>query len=149
MAVFAIVECFNDLCEHNNDEAARNHVLNRVAPSLVYGVIILFDIATPDRIGKAPPKTFFQTENWTTLIENIHSETPLMMTRKITSFIRVHGYYERVDETHHLRLIDPKTLANSLTIRGYELDVVDSYGPTPLPAGCIGFCACKKHSERS
>ena len=149
IAVCAIGECFNYLFDHNNDEAALDQVLNRVDQSLEDGGIFLFDIATPDRIVKAPPKTFFQTRNWTTLIENIHSETPLRMTRKITSFVRVNGYYERVDETHHLRLIDPKTLGNSLTMRGYEFDMFDSYGPTPLPAGCIGFCACKKHSERS
>ena len=149
IAVCAIGECFNYLFDQNNDEAALDQVLNRVDQSLEDGGIFLFDIATPDRIVKAPPKTFFQTRNWTTLIENIHSETPLRMTRKITSFVRVNGYYERVDETHHLRLIDPKTLANSLTSRGYEFDMLDSYGPTPLPAGCIGFCACKKHSERS
>ena len=149
IAVCAIGECFNYLFDHNNDEAALDQVLNRVDQSLEDGGIFLFDIATPDRIVKAPPKTFFQTRNWTTLIENLHSETPLRMTRKITSFVRVNGYYERVDETHHLRLIDPKTLANNLTIRGYEFDMFDSYGPTPLPAGCIGFCACKKHSERS
>ena len=143
IAVCAIGECFNYLFDHNNDEAALDQVLNRVDQSLEDGGIILFDIATPDRIVKAPPKTFFQTENWTTLIENIHSETPLMMTRKITSFIRVNGYYERVDETHHLRLIDPKTLAHSLTSRGYKFDTFDTYGPTPLPAGCIGFCAYK------
>ena len=143
----AIGECFNYLFDHNNDEAALDQVLNRVDQSLEYGGIFLFDIATPDRIVKAPPKTFFQTENWTTLIENINSETPLMMTRKITSFVRVNGYYERVDETHHLRLIDPKTVTNSLTLRGYEFDMFDSYGRTPLPVGCIGFCAHKKHSE--
>ena len=134
IAVCAIGECFNYLFDRNNDEAALDQVLNRVDQSLEDGGIFLFDIATPDRIVKAPPKNFFQTRDWTTLIENIHSETPLMMTRKITSFVRVNGYYERVDETHHLRLIDPKTLANSLTIRGYEFDMFDSYGPTPLPA---------------
>ena len=148
IAVCAIGECFNYLFDHNNDEAALDQVLNRVDQSLEDGGIILFDIATPDRIVKAPPKTFFQTRNWTTLIENIHSETPLMMTRKISSFVRVNGYYERVDETHHLRLIDPKSITNSLTLRGYEFDMFDSYGPTPLPVGCIGFCAHKKHSER-
>ena len=148
IAVCAIGECFNYLFDHNNDDVALNQLLNRVDQSLEDGGIFLFDIATPDRIVKAPPKTIFQTRNWTTLIENIHLETPLMRTRKISSFIRVNGYYERVDETHHLRLIDPKTLANNLTIRGYEFDMFDSYGPTRLPAGCIGFCAYKKHSER-
>ena len=72
IAVCAIGECFNYLFDRNNDEAALDRVLHRVHQSLEVGGSFLFDIATPDRIIKAPPKQFFQTQNWTTLIENIH-----------------------------------------------------------------------------
>ena len=145
IAVCAIGECFNYLFDRNNDEAALDRVLHRVHQSLQVGGIFLFDIATPDRIIKAPPKQFFQTQNWTTLVENIHSETPLMMTRKISSFVRAGEYYERVDETHHLRLINPDTLAHRMTTLGFEFEMFECYGPTPLPAGCIGFCAYKRN----
>ncbi len=145
IAVCAIGECFNYLFDRNNDEAALDRVLHRVHQSLEVGGIFLFDIATPDRIIKAPPKQFFQTQNWTTLVENIHSETPLMMTRKISSFVRAGEYYERVDETHHLRLINPNMLAHRMTTLGFEFEMFDCYGPTPLPAGCIGFCAYKRN----
>ena len=147
IAVCAIGECFNYLFDRNNDEAALDRVLHRVHQSLEGGGIFLFDIATPDRIMKAPPKQFFQTQNWTTLVENIHSETPLMMTRKISSFVRAGEYYERVDETHHLRLINPDTLAHRMTTLGFEFEMFECYGPTPLPAGCIGFCAYKHNSS--
>ena len=68
-----------------------------------------------------------------------------MMMRKISSFVRVGEYYERVDETHHLRLIDPDTVALRMTTLGFEFEMFESYGPTPLPAGCIGFCAYKRN----
>jgi hypothetical protein len=145
IAVCAIGECFNYRFDRNNDEAALDRVLHRVHQSLESGGIFLFDIATPDRIMKAPPKQFYQTQNWTTLIENIHSETPLMMTRNISSFIKDGEYYERVDETHHLRLIDPDTLAHRINTLGFEFEMFECYGPTPLPAGCIGFCAYKRN----
>ena len=106
----------------------------------------MFDIATPDRITKAPEKTFYNTQNWTTLVENIHLETPMMMKRKISSFIKDGEYYERVDETHHLRLIDPDTLAHSLTTLGFEFEMFECYGPTPLPTGCVGFLAHKRNT---
>ncbi|MCH2485159.1 MAG: class I SAM-dependent methyltransferase, partial [Gammaproteobacteria bacterium] len=60
---------------------ALDRVLHRVHQALESGGSFLFDIATPDRIIKAPPKQFYQTQNWTTLVENRDSETPLMMTR--------------------------------------------------------------------
>jgi len=145
IAVCAIGECFNYLFDRSNDEDALDHLLHRVHQSLEGGGIFLFDIATPDRITKAPPKNFYQTQNWTTLVENRHSEAPLMMTRKISSFVRVGEYYERVDETHHLRLIDPDTVALRMTALGFEFEMFECYGPTPLPAGCIGFCAYKRN----
>ena len=145
IAVCAIGECFNYCFDPNNDEAALDRVLHRVHQSLESGGILMFDIATPDRITKAPPKNFYQAQNWTTLVENRHSETPLMMTRKISSFVRLGEYYERVDETHHLRLIDPDTVALRMTTLGFEFEMFESYGPTPLPAGCIGFCAYKRN----
>ena len=145
IAVCAIGECFNYLFDRNNDDAVLDRVLHRVYQSLEEGGIFLFDIATPDRIVKAPSKNFFQTQNWTTLVENRDSETPLMMTRKISSFIKDGEYYERVDETHHLRLIDPDTLAHRINILGFEFEMFECYGPTPLPAGCIGFCAYKRN----
>jgi len=146
VAVCAIGECFNYLFDRNNDDAALDRVLHRVYQSLEEGGIFLFDIATPDRIMKAPPKQFYQTQNWTTLVENIHSETPLMMTRKISSFVRAGEYYERMDETHHLRLIDPDTLAHRINTLGFEVKMFQCYGRTPLPAGCIGFCAHKRNT---
>ena len=145
IAVCAIGECFNYLFDRNNDDAALDRILHRVYQSLEGGGIFLFDIATPDRIAKASPKNFFQTQNWTTLVENRHSETPLVMTRKISSFIKDGEYYERVDETHHLRLIDPDTLAHRINTLGFEFEMFECYGPTPLPAGCIGFCAYKRN----
>ena len=145
IAVCAIGECFNYLFDRNNDDAALDRVLHRVYQSLEEGGIFLFDIATPDRIVKAPSKNFFQTQNWTTLVENRHSETPLMMMRKISSFIKDGEYYERVDETHHLRLIDPDTLAHRINTLGFEFEMFECYGPTPLPTGCIGFCAYKRN----
>ena len=147
IAVCAIGECFNYIFDRNNDDAALDRVLHRVYQSLEGGGIFLFDIATPDRIVKAPPKNFFQTQNWPTLVENRHSETPLMMTRKISSFIKDGEYYERVDETHHLRLIDPDTLAHRINTLGFEFEMFECYGPTPLPAGCVGFCAYKHNSS--
>ena len=145
IAVCAVGECFNYLFDRNNDDAALDRVLHRVYQSLEGGGIFLFDIATPDRIVKAPLKNFFQTQNWTTLVENRHSETPLVMTRKISSFIKEGEYYDRVDETHHLRLIDPDTLAHRINALGFEFETFECYGPTPLPTGCIGFCAYKRN----
>ena len=145
IAVCAIGECFNYLFDLNNDDTALNRVLHRVYQSLQDGGIFLFDIATPERIVKAPPKNFYQTQNWTTLIKNRDSGTPLMMTREISSFIRTDGDYQRVDETHHLRLIDPDMLAHRITTLGFEFEMFERYGPTPLPAGCIGFCAYKRN----
>ena len=145
IAVCAIGESFNYLFDRNNNDEALDRVLHRVHQSLESGGILMFDIATPDRITKAPAKTFYNTQNWTTLVENIHLETPMMMKRKISSFIKDGEYYERVDETHHLRLIDPDMLAHRLTMLGFEFEMFECYGPTPLPAGCIGFCAYKRN----
>ena len=146
IAVCAIGECFNYLFDRNNDDAALNSVLHRVYQSLQVGGIFLFDVATPDRIVKAPPKNFFQTNNWTTLVENKHSGTPLIMTREISSFVRSDENYKRVDEIHHLRLIDPDALALRIMALGFEFEMFECYGPTPLPAGCMGFCAYKRKS---
>ena len=146
IAVCAIGECFNYLFDRNNDDAALNRVLHRVYQSLQDGGIFLFDIATPDRIVKAPPKTFFQTQDWTTLVENRHSKTPLTMTREISSFIKTDGDYKRVNEIHHLRLIDPGILAPRMTTLGFEFEMFECYGPTPLPTGCTGFCAYKRNT---
>ena len=77
------------------------------------------------------------------LVETATDASGTTLTRMIHSFVEQDGLYERHDETHRLRLIDPDDLREELQTLGFEVNLSTAYGTVTLPTGCMSFLARK------
>ena len=142
IAVTAIGECFNYLFDQQNGAPALSRVLKRTYAALPVDGLLLFDVATPERASTSG-KHFHKGDGWVVLVETTADKSRATLTRVITSFVEQNSVYQRHEETHRLRLIDPDDLGEELKALGFEVSVSTAYGTAKLPAGCMSFMAKK------
>ena len=99
-------------------------------------------MATPERAGTTG-RHFHKGDGWVVLVETTVDASGTTLTRLIHSFVEQDGLYQRHDETHRLRLIDPDDLREELQTLGFEVSLSTAYGTVPLPTGCMSFLARK------
>jgi hypothetical protein len=66
-----------------------------------------------------------------------------LLTRRITTFRKVGELYRRDQEIHQLGLITRTKVLEYLSVLGFEVHILDSYGQLRLPPGLAGFLARK------
>jgi SAM-dependent methyltransferase len=144
VAVAAIGECFNYLFDEDNTEQALYALLHSIHEALDPGGLLLFDVAEPGRIpvcGSQQAHT--QGEDWAVLMTAEEDRTNGLLTRRITTFRKVGELYRRDQEIHQLGLITRTKVLEYLSVLGFEVHILDSYGQLRLPPGLAGSLARK------
>jgi SAM-dependent methyltransferase len=144
VAVAAIGECFNYLFDEDNTDQALYDLLRHIHEALDPGGILLFDVAEPGRIPvSGSQQAHTQGEDWAVLMTAEEDLTNGLLTRRITTFRKVGELYRRDQEIHQLRLIRRTKVLEYLSVLGFEVHILDSYGELRLPPGLTGFLARK------
>jgi len=144
VAVVATGECFNYLFDEDNTEQALYALLRRIHEALDPGGLLLFDIAEPGRVpGSGLQQAHTQGEDWAVLMTAEEDRTNGLLTRRITTFRKVGELYRRDQEIHQLRLITRAKVLEQLSLLGFKVAILDSYGERRFPPGLTGFLAHK------
>ena len=144
VAVAAIGECFNYLFDEDNTEQALYALLGHIHEALDPGGLLLFDVAEPGRVPvSGSQQAHTQGEDWAVLMTAEEDRKNGLLTRRITTFRKVGELYRRDQEIHQLRLIRRTKVLEYLSVLGFEVRILDSYGELRLPPGLTGFLARK------
>jgi SAM-dependent methyltransferase len=147
VAVTSIGEALNYATDERASQSGIEDVARRVFASLAPGGVFLFDVATPGRnLGLDLRERVHVHDDWVLAMRAIESGDRL--DRRITIFSRgSDGRYDRTDEHHVVRLVDPDRLESALEAIGFTVETRPSYGAdrsdsTP-PMGWTVFVASK------
>jgi SAM-dependent methyltransferase len=144
VAIAMIGECVNYLFDEHATWERLTRLWERAFEALAPGGPLLFDVAGP---GRVPPpgtsRTWFEGEGWAVLVAAEEDLRREILTRRITTFRSVGALYRRDVEFHTLRLWPRDRVAEQLRQIGFEVEVLDGYGPVPLLPGLVGFLARK------
>jgi SAM-dependent methyltransferase len=147
VAVTSIGEALNYATDDRAGEATTIEVAQRVHDALVPGGVFLFDVATPGRnLGLDVRERVHVNDDWVLALRA--TEDGDRLDRRITIFTRTaDGRYDRTDEHHVVRLLDPGRLRTALEGIGFSVETRPSYGAdrsdsTP-PMGWTVFVASK------
>lgn len=143
-AVIAIGECFNYLCDLNNEKSQLWQLFQRIYNALSLGGFFLFDVAIPGRIpGSGSLKTHTENEDWTVLMTAEENRESKILIRWITTFRKIGELYRRDREIHQLYLYDRKELLEQLQTIGFQVQEIEGYGELKFLPGHIGILAQK------
>jgi hypothetical protein len=67
----------------------------------------------------------------------------LILTRRITSFLRVGRRFRREREIHRMRLVEPEKVLRLLRSAGFRARALRGYGALLFPKGVSGYLASK------
>lgn len=143
VAIAAVGECLNYLFDKRHSLECVRQVLGRAFAALSPGGLLVFDVAGPGRVpGPGPHKACSEGEGWAVLVTTQEDQEGLL-TRHITSFRRVGELYRRDHEVHRLRLLTQAQVLTWLQDIGFQVQVLETYGPVSFAAGHCGFLASK------
>jgi len=143
VAVTAMGEIFCYLFDSQNTLAQLARFFRRAFEALCPLGLLVFDVATPGRVGEVHRRGYTEGEGWACLFEADEDRQRRILTRRITSFRKVGKLYRRDHEVHRLRLYDRAELASRLRTAGFRVRAVDGYGEMRFPPGYVGFVARK------
>lgn len=144
VAVTAFGEVLNYRFDPADGRGAGRQLFERVHRALAPGGLFLFDLATRDRApAGGSPRTFFEGEDWTVLVETSTDRDTRLMTRRITTFRRHQDAWRRECEEHRLDLADPADVIDALRRAGFSVQVPRAYGVHRLPPGLVVFAATR------
>jgi SAM-dependent methyltransferase len=144
VAVVAIGECFNYLFDKSNTQQELLNLFGRIYNALSPSGLLLFDVASPGRVpGASPYRTYTEGENWAVLMSATEDQSKKLLTRHITTFLRLGELYRRDHEVHQLRLLTQQELTEQLQSIGFVVSTLSGYGELRFAPGHIGFLAYK------
>ena len=144
VAVTAVGEVLCYAFDSANDDRERAAWFRRAHDALCPGGVLLFDIASPERVPlQGSHRTFATQADWAVLAEARVEEPSGKLVRRITSFRRIGTLYRRDDEIHRLSLIDPAATLTMLRDVGFQAEILPAYGSVSLPRGVVAFL-CRK-----
>lgn len=132
-SVLAAGEVLGYVVDDRDD--ALDVVFERCASSLSAGGSLLFDLAGPGR-----PTGSSRTEGagWVVLAHTTVGAG--ILTRRIVTFRRADGAWRRGEETHRIRLHEPRDVLARLSRAGFSARALDrGYDGAPMPAGITAF----------
>ncbi|HUR24989.1 MAG TPA: class I SAM-dependent methyltransferase [Candidatus Thermoplasmatota archaeon] len=143
-AVAIVGEGVNFLFDGADHDRRLRKLLKRIQAALAPGGLLLLDAAGPGRASRAGVRSWHEGKGWAVLTESI--EAGGRLTRRIVTFRRDGRAWRRREETHVLRLLGPRGLAELLRAAGFEAKRLDGYGMLRLPKGHAAFVARKPSS---
>jgi SAM-dependent methyltransferase len=143
-AVAIVGEGVNYLADGARHAVRLRGLLKRIHGALRPGGALVLDCAGPGRANRGTVRTWEDGAGW--LVAAEARERGAKLTRRIVAYRHVEGSWRRSDETHALRLIEPKRLKADLERAGFEVRRLDSYGALRMPKGHVAFVARKPSS---
>jgi SAM-dependent methyltransferase len=143
-AVAIVGEGVNFLADGARHAVRLRHLFRRAFASLAPGGVLLLDAAGPGRANRGTVRTWQDGPDW--LVAAEARERGGRLTRRIVAFRRVDGAWRRSEETHVLRLVEPKRLKADLERTGFQVRRLDGYGALKMPKGHAAFVARKPSS---
>jgi SAM-dependent methyltransferase len=140
-AVAIVGEGVNYLADGTRHAVRLRQLLKRIHAALQPGGVLVLDAAGPGRASRGTVRTWQDGPGWLVAAES--RERGAKLTRRIVAYRDVEGAWRRSDETHVLRLIEPKRLKADLEAAGFEVRRLDGYGALKLPKGHAAFVARK------
>ncbi|GJQ20428.1 MAG: hypothetical protein HBSIN02_07830 [Bacteroidia bacterium] len=105
--------------------------LARIHPALLPTGLFVFDLLCTRTTGHAVhSKTFRESDRWVVAVEKIDSRE--RVTRRIISFVRERGGYQRTTEIHKLRRYNLNDVVSLLREIGFAVSTRRGYGRKPL-----------------
>jgi SAM-dependent methyltransferase len=142
-AVLAAGEVLGYLLDDEDDPL--DAVLEPCTSALSPGGILLFDLAGPGR-----PTGSSRTAGAGWLVLSQTTTTTTRLTRRIVTYRSVDGAWRRGEETHRLRLHEPRDVLDRLEAADFSARVLEpGYDGAPLPAGITAFEARAPGSTRA
>jgi SAM-dependent methyltransferase len=118
-------------------------LFRRIHGALVPGGLLLLDVVTPDRVPRAPARTWTEGRDWAVLVEATGDRRRGVVTRRIVTFVRAGGGWRRSVEWHRQRAVPATTVVRLLIGCGFSVERLDAYGTEPLLPGQAGFLAVR------
>lgn len=146
-AIALVGEAVNFLADGGQHAQRLKRLFRRAHAALRPGGILLLDSAGPGRANHGTTRMWDEGKDWLVAAES--RERGLRLTRRILTFRRDEGRaagWRRGEETHVLRLIEPKRLKQDLEKAGFEVRRLDGYGALRLPKGQTVYVARKPSS---
>jgi SAM-dependent methyltransferase len=140
-AVAIVGEGVNFLADGTRHGVRLRMLLRRIHAALQPGGVLVLDCAGPGRANRGTVRTWQDGDGW--LVAAEARERGAQLTRRIVAYREEGGAWRRSDETHVLRLIEPKRLKADLDRAGFEVRRLDGYGALRLPKGHAAFVARK------
>jgi SAM-dependent methyltransferase len=140
VAVVGAGECFGYLFDRGNDDRALSKLFLRVHGALAPGGVFLFDMATPARTASSLHR---ESDDWAVLVEGELDRKRLILTRRITSFLREGRGFRREREIHRMRLVRPEKVLTLLRRAGFRARALRGYGALRFPKGVSGYLASR------
>ncbi|MEQ8397585.1 methyltransferase domain-containing protein [Thalassobaculum sp.] len=136
-AIAAIGEVVNYATAVSEPGALESLAL-RVRESLPAHGLFLFDCAGPERHAEGE---FVWSENPDSFVAMQAMRQGDTITRKITTFIKRDGVWQKSNEIHRLRTHQPSDVARVLETAGFEIQPLPGFGAYRLPNGLHPFLA--------
>ncbi len=136
VCVAATGEVINYAFTHQGADDDLLALFQRIRAALAPGGLLLLDIATPDRAPAGGDRQYFvEGDGWTVLV---HAQSPpdrTQITRRIITFHDASGtgHYQRDEETHEQRLLDPAHITALLQEADFVVLMPQDYCDFPLP----------------
>jgi SAM-dependent methyltransferase len=141
-AVTSLGECLNYLFDQRQSLDTLRQLFRRIYSALRPGGVLVFDIAEPGR-GHSPRQSHREGTDWAIMVTYEEDTTRHRLTRHITTFRKVDGFYRRGHEVHRLLLYRGVDMARELRRVGFRVRLVRGYGALRFPKCYVGFIARK------
>ncbi len=133
IAVLSIGECLNYKFDTQMNNNVLKNLFKKVYNSLEENGVFIFDFLEENQIKDAViEKSFVEGKNWTVLVEKKEDKIKNEMERKIITFYKHKSSYEKVIETHVVKLYNSKKIISMLKEIGFNVSKSHSYGKYKL-----------------
>ncbi len=142
-AVTSLGECLSYRFDSDDEDRLLSDLFGRTYRALRPGGVLIFDALEPGSLPGGYQQRFREGQDWTVLVEAREDAEASTLSRRIVTFRRQADGYRRSEETHRLRLIPAKVMAQFLRDAGFRVRLVRGYGKLRFRPSLAGFIARK------
>lgn len=118
----------------------RRHI-RRVSAALVSGGLFIFDAIEEGDAVPMTYRTWRAARDWAVLSDVTEDRRRHVVTRRITTFVRVDAGYRRTYTEHRIGVYAPSAVLRDLRAHGFAARTLRSYGVAPLAPRRVVFHA--------
>jgi SAM-dependent methyltransferase len=142
-AVVALGEVLNYHGEPDQAFAAIRNFVRSAHVALRVGGLFIFDVIVSGS-PSLDSRTWAAGEDWAILVNTTEDAGRRLLVREIEIFRAKAECYRRTHERHVVRVLDRDEVSNVLTEFGFDVEVTEAYGATPLLPRRIAVTARRK-----